>query len=353
MSDYLIYLYEVYIRNFTDYYIYFFLSVIILHLLTKIAKYVGLVDIPVERSLHTKPTPRGGGIALVLVIILANLNILKICPEFILSGLLIAIIGLKDDIKPMRALPKLITQFIVVALIIFLLPIQNPIKGIPVYLIKIILFFSGVWFINIYNFMDGIDGLAGGYTNTAAVGFLFCIKGNLLVEDWNIIIYTQLIYISLSFLIFNWYPAKIFMGDTGSTFIGFTFFSLGCRGLLYGNYIMYSFIIIMSFFWIDATLTLTKRLIKGKNILRAHKEHAFQKAAAIFGHWKVTLFIIFITLFWLNPMAKLAVNNINYAPLITLISVIPILFCILLFKPGEEINNYSKIIINYINERQK
>jgi Fuc2NAc and GlcNAc transferase len=233
---------------------------------------------------------------------------------------------------------------------VILLPIKAPIQGIPVFIIKPILFFAGVWFINVYNFMDGIDGLAGGYANAASIGFLFCIKDLIQVDAWNIDIYNQLIYVTLAFLIFNWSPAKIFMGDTGSTFLGFTFFSLGIRSLIYGNYIIYSFVIIMSFFWIDATVTLTRRFIRGARIFTAHKEHAFHKAAAIFGHWRVSCFIILTTLFYLNPMARLAVENVKNATLITIVTLIPIMFIIKIFNPGT-IEEPTNAIIQYFKKK--
>jgi Fuc2NAc and GlcNAc transferase len=228
------------------------------------------------------------------------------------------------------------------------LPLEYPIRFIPISIFKFIIFISGVWFINIYNFMDGIDGLAGGYANAAALGFLFCIKDTIIVEAWNIDIYSQLIYVTLPFLVFNWNPAKIFMGDTGSTFIGFTFFSLGARALIYGNSIMYSFVIIMSFFWIDATITVIRRFLRGKKIYKPHKEHGFHKATELFGHWKVTTFIILTTLVWLNPMAKFAVTHKDYAPLITVISVLPILMIILVFKPGLPIDNSPFPILRFL-----
>jgi Fuc2NAc and GlcNAc transferase len=186
--------------------------------------------------------------------------------------------------------------------------------------------------------MDGIDGLAGGYANVAAIGFLFCLRDTVKVEPWSLVIYSQLACITMPFLIFNWSPAKIFMGDTGSTFLGFLFFCLGIRGLVYGNYIIYAFIIIMSFFWIDASFTLGRRFLRKKQIFKGHKEHAFHKAAAIFGHWKVSCFIICTTLFWLNPMASLAVNRPKYAALISVIAVFPVLAIILAFKPGCPVN---------------
>jgi Fuc2NAc and GlcNAc transferase len=339
MVDYLFYLINIYIIDFTKYFLYFFVSTVLLYILIKTSKYTGLIDIPNSRSSHKKPTPSGGGVALASVILLANLNAFNICPEFFIGGFIISIIGLIDDIKSLSVLFRLLTQFLVVILIIFFLPVYNPIKGIPIIIVKFILIFSGVWFINLYNFMDGIDGLAGGYANAASVGFLFCLANGLPVESWNIEIYKQLIYITIPFLIFNWSPAKIFLGDIGSTFLGFTFFSLGARGLIYGNYLMYAFIIIMSFFWIDATVTLVRRFFLKKKVFSAHKEHAFQKAAAKFGHWRVSCFIIMVTLFWLNPMANLTIKYAQYGPILTLFSILPILAIILSFKPGLPISD--------------
>jgi Fuc2NAc and GlcNAc transferase len=348
MDDYLFYLINIYILNFYNYFLYFFICTIILYILIKTAKFTGLIDIPNARSSHNNPTPSGGGLALASVILLANSNNFKLCPEFFIGGFLISVVGLMDDIKSLPVFPRLITQFLVVTLIIFFLPAYNPVKGIPIIIVKIILVFSGVWFINLYNFMDGIDGLAGGYANAASVGFLFCISKipGLNVEEWNIEIYKQLIYITIPFLIFNWSPAKIFLGDIGSTFLGFTFFSLGARGLIYGNHLMYAFIIIMSFFWIDATITLVRRFFLGQKVFTAHKEHAFQKAAAKYGHWRVSCFIILVTLFWLNPMANLTIHYVHYGPILSLLSILPILIIVLRFKPGLPVTSLMNSSLN-------
>ena len=334
MFDYLRFIMQISSYLFYENYLYFFICVVGLFSLTKTAKYIGLIDHPTDRSSHTKPTPSGGGLVLVLIILLSNLKLIKLCPEFFFGGLLIAAIGFRDDIKSVPAIYRLLVQFFVVGMVIILLPLYNPIRFIPVPVFKFIILISGVWFINIYNFMDGIDGLAGGYATAASIGFIFCIQDTILVEQWNIKIYLQLIYVTLPFLVFNWYPSKIFMGDTGSTFIGFAFFCLGARALIYGNNIMYSFAIIMSFFWIDATLTLVRRFLRGKKLLEPHKEFAFHKAARLFGHWKVSCFMIMVTLFWLNPMAKLAVTNKDCDNTIAVISVLPVLAIILAFNPG-------------------
>jgi Fuc2NAc and GlcNAc transferase len=334
MLEYIKFLINIYTNIFINNFIYFYICVILLYILTKISKYLKLIDYPNSRSSHLNPTPSGGGIALVLIILAANIELAKSCPEFFWGGFVIALIGLIDDIKPLPVAPRLITQMLVVGYTVIMLTVKNPIMGIPMPFVKLVLFFAGVWFINIYNFMDGIDGLAGGYASAAAIGFLYCIKNTIIVEQWNIDIYYSLLFITIPFLIFNWHPAKIFMGDIGSTFIGFLFFCLGVRGLIYGNKIMYAFVIIMSFFWIDATITLARRYLRGRKIFAAHKEHAFHKAALIFGHWKVSAFMIIVTMFWLNPMAKLSVTYRDSATLIAIIAVIPILAIILIFKPG-------------------
>jgi Fuc2NAc and GlcNAc transferase len=134
------------------------------------------------------------------------------------------------------------------------------------------------------------------------------------------------------------------MGDTGSTFLGFTFFCLGARALIYGNNIMYAFAIIMSFFWIDATLTLVRRYLSGQKVLTPHKEHAFQKATSMFGHWRVSSFMILVTMFWLNPMAKLAVSNKEWDNVIAVVSVLPILGIIEIFKPGLPMGSQGRIL---------
>ncbi|MDR3154822.1 MAG: hypothetical protein LBW85_11290 [Deltaproteobacteria bacterium] len=341
MNEYLEFLFGIYVVDFTAYFGYFLACVVLLFVIMRLNASLKLLDVPNDRSSHSRPTPSGGGLAIVIIILAANWKVFLECPEFLAGGLAIAAVGLADDIKKLPVMPRLLTQIAFAGLLVLLLPARGPIVGIPMWIIKAILIPAGVWFINVYNFMDGIDGLAGGYANAAAAGFLFCIHNNaLLVESWNIEVYRQIFYVTMAFLIFNWSPAKIFMGDTGSTFLGFVFFSLGARSLILGNYAIYAFVIIMSFFWIDATITLARRYRAGARIFQAHREHAFHKASAIFGHWKVTCFMITVTLFWLNPMARLAVTHVKLAPLLTLLAVMPVLTAIVMFNPGSPSQGY-------------
>jgi Fuc2NAc and GlcNAc transferase len=346
MNEYIHFLFKSYVVAFSANYVYFLACTILLFIIIRINNHLGLVDIPNDRSSHKHPTPSGGGIAIVIIITVANWKLFAVFPEFLMGGLVLAAVGLADDISKLPVIPRLLVQFAVTGILVTLLPTKAPILGIPIIIIKAILIPAGVWFINIYNFMDGIDGLAGGYANAASLGFLFCMDGVIPVESWNLDIYRQLIYVTMAFLIFNWSPAKIFMGDTGSTFLGFTFFALGARTLISGNYAIYAFTIIMSFFWIDATITLARRFCGGARIFKAHKEHAFHKAAALYGHWKVSFFIIMVTLFWLNPMAKLAVKNPSLAPIVTLIAIIPVLAAIAAFNPGSINNGFIHYFIH-------
>jgi Fuc2NAc and GlcNAc transferase len=334
MSDYIDFMFKAYVVDFSANFGYFLACAVLLRVIMLLNRSLGLVDVPNDRSSHRVPTPSGGGLAIVTIILASNWKVFGTCPEFLIGGLLLAGVGLADDIRKLPVLPRLLAQIAVIGTSVILLPTYAPIMGINIWIIKAILIPAGVWFVNVYNFMDGIDGLAGGYANAAALGFLLCIQEGLKVEGWNIDVYRQLFYITLAFLIFNWSPAKIFMGDTGSTFLGFVFFVLGARSLIRGNYAIYSFVIIMSFFWIDATITLTRRFRAGARIFKAHREHAFHKAAALFGHWKVSAFIILVTIGWLNPMARLAVKNSDVAFLFTLLAVIPVFAVIILFNPG-------------------
>jgi Fuc2NAc and GlcNAc transferase len=334
IAEYIDFVFKTYVVDFSANFGYFLACAVLLRAIMEFNRHLGLMDVPTSRSSHCLPTPSGGGLAIVAIVLAANWKVFAVCPEFLIGGLAIASVGLVDDMRKLPVLPRLLTQIAVTGAVVFLLPTKAPIMGVPIWAIKGILIPAGVWFINVYNFMDGIDGLAGGYANAASLGFLFCILGNVSVETWNADVYRQILYVTMAFLIFNWSPAKIFMGDTGSTFLGFAFFSLGARSLIHGNYVIYAFVIIMSFFWIDATITLARRFKAGARIFKAHREHAFHKAADLFGHWKVSAFIIMVTIAWLNPMARLAVNRVDIAPLVTLLAVLPVFAVIAAFNPG-------------------
>jgi UDP-N-acetylmuramyl pentapeptide phosphotransferase/UDP-N-acetylglucosamine-1-phosphate transferase len=256
--------------------------------------------IPNERSLHDIPTPRGGGIAIVFSwyigisflffegIIERNLYLA------LLSGAFLAIVSLIDDIRGLKPIIRLVVQFISAMLAFYALGGLRPLVmpeisfnyNFIVYPVAII---GMVWFINLFNFMDGVDGFA----STEAIiicSVLLMVSGNLI----NLL----LISCVFGFLIWNWPKAKIFMGDVGSTQLGFVLVVLGIYFHNIFKFSILNWIMLSSPFWFDATLTLYRRWRNGEKLSEAHRKHVYQRIVQSgFSHLKVNMWLIAINSF--------------------------------------------------------
>ena len=238
-----------------------------------------VLDIPNERSSHSVPTPRGGGLAIV-VTWYAGITFLflfhRLDPKLyyaLLSGALLAVISLVDDFVDLNPSIRFITQFVTSIIAFLILGGFEPINiGAFVFDYKIILYplviVGMVWFINLYNFLDGIDGYASVEAISISLIFLFLTGSPVL---------PVLIACTLGFLIWNWPKAKIFMGDVGSTQLGFIIIVMG---IYFHNRNVISFIewiILLSPYWFDATLTLFLRWRNKEKLSKAHCKHIYQR----------------------------------------------------------------------------
>jgi Fuc2NAc and GlcNAc transferase len=258
-----------------------------------------IFDIPNVRSLHDNPTPRGGGLAIVIswyVGITFLFFFDKIDKELyfaLLSGILLAVVSLIDDIIGLKPSLRLMIHFITATgafffigqlrpLIIPSLEINYPLLIYPFAIVGM------VWFINLFNFMDGVDGFA----STEAIiisAMLFVYSGN--------VVPALLIACIAGFLFWNWPKAKIFMGDVGSTQLGFILVVLGVYFHNTFKFSIINWMMISSPFWFDATLTLFRRWKAGDRLSQAHRKHAYQRIVqAGFSHRKVDIYLILINL---------------------------------------------------------
>lgn len=258
-----------------------------------------IYDIPNERSLHIIPTPVGGGIAIVIAWY-AGLTVLFFCGIItkslflaLLSGVFLAIISFVDDLVGIKPVFRLLIHFLTAIIAFWLLgglrPLIMPSIEIKyIYIIYPIAIIGMVWFINLFNFMDGVDGFA----SVEAI----IIAGVLFIFTWNM---TTILLISciVGFLYWNWPKAKIFMGDVGSTQLGFILVVLGINFHDTYDFSILNWIMLASPFWFDATLTLFRRWRNGENLSQGHKKHVYQRIVqAGFSHSKVLLFLIVINL---------------------------------------------------------
>ena len=255
------------------------------------AKALGLMDLPNDRSSHSRPTPRGGGIAIVVGSLL-GLGVSSVITgsaipvagvAALVAASLVALISLIDDLRPLPPVLRLVAHLVAATVVIRWLPLPSTVDFPGIGLVPTgwaAPVLAVLWIVavtNIYNFMDGIDGLAGGQGLVA--GALWGALG-LVTGDWFLTGSGFAIAASCAiFLARNWAPAHIFMGDAGSAFLGFVFAvlplvasgeALGARAWPFGVLLLWPFLF-------DATLTLARRLRRGENLFRAHRDHLYQR----------------------------------------------------------------------------
>jgi UDP-N-acetylmuramyl pentapeptide phosphotransferase/UDP-N-acetylglucosamine-1-phosphate transferase len=277
-----------------------YVSYLLTFLIMRYAVRKKMTVIPNERSLHDIPTPKGGGIAIVLtwytgITILFLSGIIERSLYFaLLSGVMLAIVSLIDDIKGLRPIIRLIIHFLTATLAFYFLEGLRPlvIPGFNInynFLTYPLAIIGMVWFINLFNFMDGVDGFASVEVIT--------ISAVLFVMSWNIITILLIVCVT-GFLCWNWPKAKIFMGDVGSTQLGFILVVLGVYFHNTFEFSILNWIMLTSPFWFDATLTLFRRWRNKENLSEAHRKHVYQRVVqAGFSHEKVNIFLILINLF--------------------------------------------------------
>jgi Fuc2NAc and GlcNAc transferase len=298
-----------------------------------------LIDVPNLRSSHSVPIPQGGGLAFVISFLL-SVPILAMTsdlswPEvwaFLGGGILVAMIGFSDDHGHIAIRWRLLAHSIGATWILFWLGGCPPllIWGFtiePSLLSNILAAFYLVWLLNLYNFMDGIDGITTIETMTVCIGAALLIAPQ--SPSQSIWVIPLLLVASVSgFLYWNFPQAKIFMGDAGSSFLGLILgiFSIQTAWVL--PHMFWVWIVLLGVFIVDATLTLLYRLTKGEKIYKPHNNHIYQIAARHYNsHKVVSLSIGLINLIWLLPIAYLVSNQwidglpavaIAYIPLVGL-----------------------------------
>lgn len=249
------------------------------------------LDIPNERSSHYVPTPKGGGLAIastsltlfVLSVLFYSKTFANNYLVYVLAASLISYMGWVDDQRSLPIKARLLAQtLIAIAFIAIVDPVTNiELPGYTLIIVPTVAFGVGViWMVgltNTYNFMDGIDGIAGTQAVTAGAGWCFL----LLVENQHGLALLSVLVAATSFgfLRLNLAPALIFMGDVGSTFLGFTFAGIPILGFAqFGNdKLLCTGAIFVLPFLFDSFFTIIRRAINGENILRSHRSHLYQR----------------------------------------------------------------------------
>jgi Fuc2NAc and GlcNAc transferase len=302
----------------------------------KLALARGLLDVPNQRSSHRVPTPRGGGLAIVLVsgAAYAALGAMQWLDGRLLAalagGLLVAAVGLIDDRRPVSAGARLAVHVAAALWALGWLGGVPPLRlgdqvaslGAAGYVLGTL---GIVWTMNLFNFMDGIDGIA------ASEAIFVLWAGALLGVAFagaNPVSWAALVCgaACLGFLVWNWPPARIFMGDVGSGYLGYVIAVLALAATRREPAALWTWLILGGVFFIDATMTLVRRLARGERVEQAHRSHAYQWLARRWGsHAKVTGAVLGVNLLWLLPCAVCAMRAPRFAVLSTILALAPLL----------------------------
>lgn len=313
-----------------------------------------ILDTPNHRSSHSTPTPRGGGISFVIVFLLVSSALGAVHSiSFretigLLAGVLVAAAGYWDDCVEVSIRLRLMIQIAAASITIFcfdgiaaVLP-PSPTRLIA-WMVSVFMVLAFVWLINLTNFMDGIDGLAG--TEALIVSAVCCLLSSYRHGFDGLSLLLAVLSVSaLGFLCFNWSPAKIFMGDVGSSFLGYCFAALALLAALHQRLSLWTPIILLGVFVIDASLTLMTRIARGDKWYSPHHTHAFQHLARRYGHRRTTLTVAAVNIVWLTPWAILADQHpsLGFACLIT--AWLPLIVGVHSLRAGQPLPNNATLV---------
>jgi Fuc2NAc and GlcNAc transferase len=297
-------------------------AALLTELMRRIALGSGVLDVPNPRSSHGVPTPRSGGVAIVLVTT-AGLTILAlrgiVRPDLLYAlaggGIAVALVGFIDDRRSSSAPVRLSVHFAAALWALWWLGGLPPLRiGTYVLTSGWLGYVSGalgiVWAINLFNFMDGIDGIA------ASEAIFVAVAGSLTLTVNAGIGLAALTFAAAcsGFLLWNWPPARIFLGDAGSGYLGYVIVVLAVAATRDNPVALWVWLILGGAFFADATVTLVRRALRNERVHEAHRSHAYQWLARRWGsHGKVTLAVLAVNLLWLLPCAVLAALRPRYA----------------------------------------
>lgn len=322
------------------------LSLLLTAALRRYALNKQIIDVPNARSSHSVPTPRGGGVGIVLTFLgcLPLLGAFDWVPAPALlaiggAGALVAVIGFMDDHGHIAARWRLLGHFAAAAWMLFWLDGLAPLQVFGYALDLhwfgyIVAAFYCVWMLNLYNFMDGIDGIASVEAITACLGMALL---SVLAGASDLITLPLLLAAATAgFLFWNFPPAKIFMGDAGSGFLGIVLAGLSLQAAWHSSQLFWSWLILLGVFVVDATFTLVRRLVRGDKIYEAHRSHAYQFASRHYGrHLPVTLAVAALNLLWLLPLALCVLLLGLDGVLVLIIAYVPLVLLAVRWRAGE------------------
>jgi Fuc2NAc and GlcNAc transferase len=296
-----------------------------------------ILDVPNQRSSHTAPVPRGGGVAITLVSLGGLLCLavgreldLRIFAALAVGGLAVAGVGYADDLRPQSARVRILVHIgaamiYLISIAAFLQSRAMPLSAFAIWIGGASLAFVLVSAVNLFNFMDGIDGIAGAeavFVAGSGAWLNWHVTGNFGIT----LAMLSLSGATLGFLAWNTPPARIFMGDVGSGFLGFMLAAMGIVASFTAAIPMLVWPILGGVFIADTSVTLLRRLIRGDRWLEAHRMHAYQHAAVRWqGHHFVTMVVVLINVCWLLPWALYVLAEPGRAALALAVSLLPLI----------------------------
>jgi len=281
----------------------------------------GVLDVPNDRSSHEVPTPRGGGVAIVLTTTAAWLALVllgKLRTDLFIAlsggGIAVAIVGLLDDRHRVSAGARLAVHLGAAIWALAWLGGLPPMQfgdrlvslGWAGYALGVV---GIVWVLNLFNFMDGIDGIAASEAVFISwSGVPLALIAGLAGNDSGVSAAAIVLGAAcFGFLLWNWPPAKIFMGDVGSGYLGYVIAVLALATTRESPVALLVWLILGGVFFVDATVTFVRRLARHERVYEAHRSHAYQWLARRWqSHRRVTILVVFVNVIWLLPCAYLA-----------------------------------------------
>jgi Fuc2NAc and GlcNAc transferase len=306
----------------------------------------GLLDVPNARSSHKVVTPRGGGLAMVLaataswaVLTLRGHLPVHLFVALVGGGVAVAFIGFMDDRGPIPAYVRFAVHITAAAWALAWLGAPSQLQvGSQVIALgwggAVLAILGITWFLNLFNFMDGIDGIAA----SEAI-FIACAGAVLQVPGMATAGVTSAGFLLAAsccgFLLWNWPPARIFMGDVGSGYLGYVIGVLVLALARENAGAVWTWLILGGVFFVDATVTLIRRAARGETVFEAHRSHAYQWLCRRWGsHMRVTLGVTLVNLLWLLPCAVATIALPKYAMWIAFVALLPLVAVALVSGAG-------------------
>ncbi len=282
----------------------FLFVVLIMPVVMNIAKHVNALDIPNERKVHKEPMPRLGGLAIFLGFLLGYMLFCSQTPQMIsilIGSFVLILVGMIDDIKPINPLSKFIGQVVAAVIVVYYGNIvMQDLSAYGLYMnfgifAKPITIFFILGVINCLNLIDGLDGLAGGIATIFFITISIIISIMGIYNGLDASLSLIMIGATLGFLVYNFHPAKIFMGDSGSMFLGYIIAVISLLG--FKNVTLTSFlvpILILAIPILDTFFAIVRRLLKKESFAKADKEHFHHQILKLAGNQTKTVLIIYL-----------------------------------------------------------